>query len=81
MPYDRLPAFFVALHQQRGIGAKSAELMILTAIRTNEVRFAPWTELTPGWPAVGDPWSADEGGSRPPYSVVGAGIGDPESFA
>ena len=73
MPYDRLPAFFVALHQQRGIGAKAAELMILTAIRTNEVRFAPWTELTPGWP--------DEGGSRPPYSVVGAGIGDPESFA
>ena len=46
MPYDRLPAFFVALHQQRWIGAKAAELMILTAIRTNEVRFAPWTELT-----------------------------------
>ena len=35
MPYDRLPAFFVALHQQRGIGAKAAALMILTAIRTN----------------------------------------------
>jgi integrase len=34
-----------ALRQQSEIGAKAAELMILTATRTNEVRFAPWTEF------------------------------------
>jgi hypothetical protein len=55
--------------------------MILTATRTNEARFAPWTRVRPGWPAMGDPCGADEGGSRPPHSVVGARTGDPESFA
>jgi integrase len=45
LPYDRLPAFFGTLREQRGIGAKAAELMILTATRTNEVRFAPWSEF------------------------------------
>jgi integrase len=30
---------------------------------------------------MGDPCGADEGGSRPPHSVVGARTGDPESFA
>jgi integrase len=34
-----------ALRQQSEIGARAAELMILTATRTNEVRFAPWIEF------------------------------------
>jgi integrase len=33
------------LRQQSEIGAKAAELMILTATRTNEVRYAPWSEF------------------------------------
>jgi integrase len=45
LPYSRLPQFITALRQQSEIGAKAAELMILTATRTNEVRFAPWSEF------------------------------------
>jgi integrase len=45
LPYNRLPQFMAALRQQSEIGAKAAELMILTATRTNEVRFAPWSEF------------------------------------
>jgi integrase len=45
LPYSRLPQFITALRQQSEIGARAAELMILTATRTNEVRFAPWTEF------------------------------------
>jgi integrase len=45
LPYSRLPQFMTALRQQSEIGARAAELMILTATRTNEVRFAPWIEF------------------------------------
>jgi integrase len=45
LPYSRLPQFMTALRQQPGIGARAAELMILTATRTGEVRFAAWSEI------------------------------------
>jgi integrase len=45
LPYSRLPQFMTALRQQAEIGAKAAELMILTTTRTGEVRFAPWSEF------------------------------------
>jgi integrase len=45
LPYSRLPQFMTTLRQQSEIGAKAAELMILTATRTNEVRYAPWSEF------------------------------------
>jgi integrase len=45
LPYSRLPQFMTALRQQSEIGARAAELMILTATRTKEVRFAPWSEF------------------------------------
>jgi integrase len=45
LPYDRLPDFMVKLREQREIGARAAELMILTATRTGEVRFATWPEI------------------------------------
>ena len=45
LPYARLPAFMTALRQQTELGAKAAELMILTATRTSEVRFAAWAEF------------------------------------
>jgi integrase len=45
LPYGRLPPFMAALRQQSEIGARAAELMILTATRTSEVRFAAWSEV------------------------------------
>jgi len=45
LPYSRLPQFMTALRQQSEIGARAAELMILTATRTSEVRFAAWPEI------------------------------------
>jgi integrase len=45
LPYSRLPQFMTALRQQSEIGARAAELMILTATRTGEVRFAAWSEI------------------------------------
>jgi integrase len=45
LPYSRLPQFMTALRQQSEIGARAAELMILTATRTGEVRFAMWSEI------------------------------------
>jgi integrase len=45
LPYDRLPAFMAELRKQREIGAKAAELLILTSTRTSEVRFAAWPEF------------------------------------
>jgi integrase len=45
LPYHRLPDFMVKLREQPKLGAKAAELMILTATRTGEVRFAKWSEF------------------------------------
>lgn len=45
LPYSRLPQFMTTLRQQSEIGAKAAELMILTATRTSEIRFAAWSEI------------------------------------
>jgi integrase len=45
LSYDQMPAFMAALRQQNGAGARAAELMILTATRTGEVRFAAWSEV------------------------------------
>jgi integrase len=45
LPYGRLPEFMVRLQVQSELGAKAAELMILTATRTREVRLAKWAEF------------------------------------
>jgi integrase len=45
LPYGRMPAFMIKLRQQMEISARAAELMILTATRTAEVRFAAWSEI------------------------------------
>jgi integrase len=45
LPYSRLPEFMARLREQQGIGARAAELAILTATRTGEVRFAEWAEI------------------------------------
>jgi integrase len=45
LPYSQLPQFVTALRQRSEIGARAAELMILTATRTGEIRFAAWSEI------------------------------------
>ncbi|HEY3912475.1 MAG TPA: integrase arm-type DNA-binding domain-containing protein [Stellaceae bacterium] len=45
LPYARLPDFMDTLRKQTEIGARAAELMILTCTRTSEVRFAAWAEI------------------------------------
>ena len=45
LPYARLPQFMAALRQQPGIADRAGELMVLTATRTSEVRFAAWSEI------------------------------------
>jgi integrase len=45
LSYHRLPAFMSKLRDQQEIGGRAAELMILTATRTSEVRFASWSEI------------------------------------
>jgi len=45
LPYSQLSQFMTTLRQQSEIGARAAELMILTATRTGEVRFAAWSEI------------------------------------
>jgi integrase len=48
LPYQEVPGFMRALRQQKEEGAKAAELLILTATRTGEVRFATWQEIDLG---------------------------------
>jgi integrase len=45
LSYAQVPEFMARLRAQQGIGARAAELMILTATRTGEVRFATWAEI------------------------------------
>lgn len=48
LPYERLPAFLVALRAEQGIGARALELAILTAARSGEVLGMRWAELDEG---------------------------------
>ncbi|MBC7438007.1 MAG: tyrosine-type recombinase/integrase, partial [Bdellovibrionales bacterium] len=45
MPIDEVPAFFAALRQHEGSGARALEFAILTAARSGEVRGATWSEV------------------------------------
>ncbi|MPZ31435.1 MAG: DUF4102 domain-containing protein [Rhodospirillales bacterium] len=45
LPYAALPAFWPRLQVQDGLGARSLELVILTAARTGEVLGARWPEV------------------------------------
>jgi integrase len=48
LPYDQLPAFTAALHDEAGNSARALEFTILTAARTGEVIAARWSEMK--WP-------------------------------
>jgi integrase len=45
MPYADVPTFIEKLRADEGIAARGLEFLILTAARTNEVIFAPWSEI------------------------------------
>lgn len=45
MPYVALPAFLTALRRKPSYGRLSLELLILTGVRSQEVRLATWSEF------------------------------------
>ena len=45
LPWQQIGEFMLHLRQQEGIAAKAAELAILTACRSGEVRLATWQEF------------------------------------
>jgi len=45
LPHEDVPAFFAALRQQDGSGARALEFTILTAARSGEARGATWEEF------------------------------------
>lgn len=46
MPYANVPAFFKSLQRQESsVGRDALKLTILTAVRSNETRFATWAEF------------------------------------
>lgn len=48
LPYAEVAAFLSVLRQQEGIAAAGLELLILTAVRTKEIREAQWSEFDLG---------------------------------
>ena len=45
LPYSEIGAFMVTLRDQKSMGARALEFLILTACRTNEVIGATWDEI------------------------------------
>jgi integrase len=45
MDYREVPAFLTEVRGMRGTGARGLELLILTAVRSNEIRDAEWSEF------------------------------------
>lgn len=45
MPYGALPAFITTLRRKPAFGRLALELLILTGVRSQEVRLATWTEF------------------------------------
>ena len=45
MPYVAIPAFVTALQRKHSYGRLALELLILTAVRSQEVRLATWSEF------------------------------------
>jgi integrase len=45
LPYNQIPNFMAELRRFEGIAAAALEFLILTAARTSEVIYAPWSEV------------------------------------
>ena len=47
MSYEALPAFLTALQRKPSYGRLALELLILTGVRSQEIRLAKWAEFDP----------------------------------
>jgi len=45
MPYDEVPAFMIELTTNKSVSALALRLLIMTAVRTNELLKAQWSEI------------------------------------
>ncbi len=45
LPYKEINTFMTALRKMEGLGARALELIVLTACRSSECRFATWDEI------------------------------------
>ncbi len=45
VPYDEISSFYSALKDKKGLAAKALMLLILTCVRSGEVRGAKWSEI------------------------------------
>lgn len=45
MPYSELPKFIAALRKRESVGRLALEALILTAVRSGEIRLATWAEV------------------------------------
>jgi len=45
LPFEEMPAFMQRLKQAHGVSARALHLLILTAVRSNEIRHARWHEF------------------------------------
>lgn len=45
LPWQKMPEFMAELRKRDGAGARALELIVLTAARSGEVRFATWDEV------------------------------------
>jgi len=45
LPFEEMPAFMQRLKHAQGVSARALHLLILTAVRSNEVRFSRWDEF------------------------------------
>ena len=45
MPYEAIPSYIVALQRKHAYGRLALELLILTGVRSQEVRLATWNEF------------------------------------
>lgn len=60
MPYEEMPAFMAGLRKRPSVSARALEFTILTAARTDEIRFATWSEIK------GDVWTIPAGRMKGP---------------
>ena len=73
LPWARLPAFMAALDQMPGLGALALRLVVLTALRSGEVRAARWSWLafdgTPALTVPGEVMKSKKSGDVTPHRV------------
>jgi integrase len=60
LPYAEIPAFMAKLRARQGVAARAFEVLILTAVRSTEVRLARWSEMD----LEAEVWTIPEGRTK-----------------